>query len=708
MINHSRLSAGVLSILISSSTVACIEGVDTGNINIVSTGGYEGTSSAEPHKVTTLSISTKDKKWYDVIKWHVNFKPVNDEIWPDYQQELLADEVAGHVIVGNNTNGISTIDHMFRLPGAYEIKVIWISTSTNGRQIKAKIRKSNKASKSLKIKKFSKAKSKSTKKWKKETKQEKKKSTDKLETILVSSEVRVRYARRDVIDLLPSDWDNYVEAIWTLKELSSGEGKKRFNCSNFYNIDVFTTMHGVLSADKRCDQNHLSLMQENAHHAWMTLLEKSLQCVHPSIAMPFYNVAKDWRKYYNPDEGIKSMLKSPMFGSDYYGGGFPNYDDREDPYDPYYIEDGRFAKFPLRQNRTELCDESTGIFDDEYFLPLCKEIMEEGKYPAFRNNDPTKSGIWLREPRDESSYKYVSARRWHIYDGVGDKNMEETVPQHEMIEAMKSKRDVVEQYRFVSGLQIHGYAHTALSGLWGGSIDETTLSAATAAVGPNTPILDNVRSSADLLPNLSWSDFLAREAGCFVCNKYGCSPDTVNFVSKNCYNNNNNYQPLNTVTERQPFWTEGAEKGSLWYEIMLRFNYVAWIKFAVMGYGLHLPNTGTFARHGWANQDPMFYPHHAFTFLVNDIGNKNLVDTGTESPPLYGLDKFLEKRGVKECPGNNPTDITVYRNIVRYKVGQEIGSNQSWDHILEMWTEERRDYEWIINDEYITNYDEKV
>lgn len=133
----------------------------------------------------------------------------------------------------------------------------------------------------------------------------------------------------------------------------------------------------------------------------MTLLEKSLQCVHPSIAMPFYNVAKDWRKYYNPEVGVKSMLDSPIFGPDYYGGGYANFDDRDDLYDPYYVEDGRFANFPLRQNRTELCDESAGLFDDDY-IPHCKEIMESGSYKGWRNADPTKSGIWVREPRDDS------------------------------------------------------------------------------------------------------------------------------------------------------------------------------------------------------------------------------------------------------------------------------------------------------------------
>lgn len=193
----------------------------------------------------------------------------------------------------------------------------------------------------------------------------------------------------------------------------------------------------------------------------MTLFEKSLQCVHPSIAMPFYNVAKDWRKYYNPEVGVKSMLDSPIFGPDYYGGGYANYDDRDDLYDPYYVEDGRFANFPLRQNRTELCDESAGLFDDDY-IPHCKEIMESGSYKGWRNADPTKSGIWLREPRDDSHYEYVSARRWHIFGDVGDTFLPNVVPTHEMINAMTSLKDISEQYKYISTPKIHGYAHKVM------------------------------------------------------------------------------------------------------------------------------------------------------------------------------------------------------------------------------------------------------
>ncbi len=131
--------------------------------------------------------------------------------------------------------------------------------------------------------------------------------------------------------------------------------------------------------------------------------------------MPFYNVARDYRKYYDHEVGIKSMLvDSPILGSDYYGGGLKNWDDREDVYDPYYVEDCRFANFPLRQNHTELCDESAGLFDNVTY-PICKSAMEGDVWKGWSGSDPLTNGIWSMEPRDKDSYKYVSARRWYVY-----------------------------------------------------------------------------------------------------------------------------------------------------------------------------------------------------------------------------------------------------------------------------------------------------
>ena len=198
--------------------------------------------------------------------------------------------------------------------------------------------------------------------------------------------------------------------------------------------------------------------------------------------------------------------------------------------------------------------------------------------------------------------------------------------------------------------------------------------------------------------------------GCYQCTKEGCFPDTENFLAKNCYNAVNGYSvPTGLPTDfKQPGLSDYTERGSEWYSFLEQNNIVSWMKNVLYGYGFHHANSGTFSRSTWANQDPMFYAHHAYTFLLNDFGTQQLVEKGRATPPLYGLDEIIEERGVKECPGNNPTDVTVYRNVVRYKTGQEPGTNQPWDHILEMWTEERRDYEWIINDEFITSYDETI
>ena len=159
-------------------------------------------------------------------------------------------------------------------------------------------------------------------------------------------------------------------------------------------------------------------------------------------------------------------------------------------------------------------------------------------------------------------------------------------------------------------------------------------------------------------------------------------------VAKNCYNIANNFKIPTDIT--QPKWSDYAKRGSAWYTYLEASNVGSWMKNILYGYGFHHANSGTFGRSTWADQDPIFYAHHAFTFLLNDFGTNKLVENGRASPPLYGLDTVIEERGVNECPGNNPTDVTVYIDVVCYTTGQEPGTNQPWDHILEMWTEERR------------------
>ena len=184
----------------------------------------------------------------------------------------------------------------------------------------------------------------------------------------------------------------------------------------------------------------------------------------------------------DPEVGIKSLLDSEIVGPAYYGGGKANYDDR-DPYDPYYVEDGRFARFPLRANRTGLCEESRPLFDDAY-VEHCKSIMEgEGVY-TFRG-PANSSGIWMVEPRSDDSYEYVSRRSFYGYAneaGVGDIALPHLIPTYEVLAMATSMPLLTEAASYIMNDPVHGYAHYTLSGLWGGGLEATMCRA--DALGP--------------------------------------------------------------------------------------------------------------------------------------------------------------------------------------------------------------------------------
>jgi len=527
--------------------------------------------------------------------------------------------------------------------------------------------------------------------------------------VVEETEIRVAYVRRDVIDLSITDWNNFVDGMWTLKNLSTAEGKTRYNCSNFYNYDVFTAQHWTHTLNSSCDQLHFSLMQEYGHQSFITLMERALQCIHPSISMPFYNYLKDLETYYDPAVGVKSMLDSPMFGSKYFGGGHRNWDDRPDPYDPYYVEDGRFAYFPLRQNRTGLCDESVGLFDDDTYLPACRRLMESNETLVWQDSNASNAGMWTHQPRDSSARKFVSARRWYIYGsyGVGDGDPFHLVPRYEDAAELLSKDspyDALYRLKLVSG-SFHGYAHKFLGGMWGGGINETTKLDGDA-IPPqfaNQPMLETLKQRQRLLFMFAWLDITTTvEYGCYKCTKEGCSINVENAVKYNCYNINNNF----TIpkSNRYPKWNKYALPGNSWYTFLNQGNIGSYTKAIYLGYGFYHETPGTFDRTPSANQDPLFFAHHTLTFLLRDLALEAVESGGLGSPPLYGIDLQLFQRRVPECPGHNPQDTSVFKNLVRYKVGQDPGTRHTIAHIMEMWTPQRRDYEWYVNDQTLIDF----
>jgi hypothetical protein len=237
-------------------------------------------------------------------------------------------------------------------------------------------------------------------------------------------------------------------------------------------------------------------------------------------------------------------------------------------------------------------------------------------------------------------------------------------------------------------------------------IDDTTLTSPTSQV-PNVPMLKRIADSRGDGLNFAWPDEMKpRASACYKCTKEGCEINTGIATTINCYNIQNGFaMPTNSKIF---FWSEAAEPGNGWYDHLEITNIGSWMKFVLYGFGANHANSGTFARHAWANQDPIFYAHHAFTFLLNEYGRENIEERGLGSAPNYGLSNILETRGLAECAGNKPSDRTVFKSLVRYKVGQEYGSEQTWDHIFEVWSPDRHDYEWLVNDVRLTKYDEYI
>ena len=114
--------------------------------------------------------------------------------------------------------------------------------------------------------------------------------------------------------------------------------------------------------------------------------------------------------------------------------------------------------------------------------------------------------------------------------------------------------------------------------------------------------------------------------------------------------------------------------------------------------GCNVGATGTLQRSSTANQDPAFYLHHSFTFMVNDLAMQYQRSQGLSSGPFYGLDEHWAS-GKRECAGHNYNDVSVYSHLVPYTHGQQLGERHTWDHILRMWDFDRRHFRWVAEGE---------
>ena len=179
------------------------------SLSVRAVNGVEGRASPEPYKNTSLCAFTGCTLVRgESFNWTIEFMPWPDELVPSYTPNVPTATYA--------TGEASSLVHEFTRPGYYTVSVI---SKTHG----ATYRTFNNV-----------------------------------------------YARREVRNLTASEWGLYVDALWTLMNVSTADGRKRFTCpsgrqEDYHTHAFFVALHGAASANNTCDQFHFSLMQEFAH-----------------------------------------------------------------------------------------------------------------------------------------------------------------------------------------------------------------------------------------------------------------------------------------------------------------------------------------------------------------------------------------------------------------------------------------------------------
>jgi len=471
---------------------------------------------------------------------------------------------------------------------------------------------------------------------------------------LVHTLQRNRYVRREARALDQDEWDLWVDAMWTLKTTSTERGRARYSCPDgnplsYREADFFTAFHGAASSNATCDQVHFSLAQEVSHHAWHTLLERALQCVHPSVSLVWWDPDYDLEVYGNATQGGTSLLNSPIWSALYMGGA-GNHEPRGNGTDAYYVTDGAFAYYPLRQNRTGLCHS----MPYEALRARCEAWTQRDLGWRGPSNS---TGFWSAEPRPLESYKFVSRRPGYVLNDSALSydlfSAHQLVTQHREY-GWNLVRDI--------GENLHGFAHVWVSGVWAPSS------------GLPTTVLANARESVRDLFDFTWhAEMRLRSDGCYECNASTCycAADS----DERCWSND-----LGPPSDAFDGGNAGPASGG-WYRWLNNTRGQAARLLA--RFGCARADTGTFQRHAFANQDPAFYLHHTWLFRRFDA------EVEAYAPSPYDM-----TQAPQECPGQNAHEESMHFDLVPYKLERRPGSRHTWVDLLEAWNSTNRLYRW--------------
>eukprot|EP00808_Paulinella_micropora_P024537 g71512.t1 len=123
--------------------------------------------------------------------------------------------------------------------------------------------------------------------------------------------------RREIRSLSPKELETYARAVWTMKNLSTAQGRALYG-PNFNNHDDILYLHSCSTMDPRCDQGHYGPQFMTFHRAMLLKWELSLLSIAPSLgAMPYWDISLDSTtgKFY----GTENFIFSDKYFGDYYG-----------------------------------------------------------------------------------------------------------------------------------------------------------------------------------------------------------------------------------------------------------------------------------------------------------------------------------------------------------------------------------------------------
>ena len=139
-----------------------------------------------------------------------------------------------------------------------------------------------------------------------------------------------RRRRYEIRDMPRDQWDAYVDAMWTMKNITMEEGQEKYG-PLFKTHDYMVLNHAVTATSQRGDQGHFSSAFTSWHAAFSLMYETTLM----QIAKVNGNELEGLPYFWNIGEDASDVLSPDYYGT--HPGLGPNYE----------VSDGSFAYWPV-------------------------------------------------------------------------------------------------------------------------------------------------------------------------------------------------------------------------------------------------------------------------------------------------------------------------------------------------------------------------